>query len=196
MWRPRRTARRTAGWTAVVLGLGLLSGCGGGDGSDGPLRFVDGSVAMMLVPLPGPAFFSLHGCLEEPGAAEVRLLGAAPEQVRGTDRIRFRAAWTAPDEALRIGAGPLRMMEPQYAALSGSSGEVRSCEESEVVSRGLDIAVILPEATRHGVVVDGVRVDYEIDGERHVARIDAVLGICPQDPVDLAGEPESCRESA
>jgi hypothetical protein len=151
----------------------------------------------MLAPLGKPAFIAVPACIEGERPTKVLLHSIVPITVRGAAQtdIGFLAAWSAQNEPLRIAAGPMRMLEKPFAPYAGTSGMVNRCGDGAYTT-GLEIATLLPEPGATAVVVDGLEVEYSVNDQRYVERVNVTLGMCARAPKDVAAEPAECPVTA
>lgn len=184
----------------AVLGVTLvaMTGCVGEqdsgnttDAKDGPLEFPTG-LKVMLAAHPEETFNTFAACGTDQDE-QVRLVSLEPLEVTGTSEIEFAAAWLGPGEDLRRGAGPRRLMESPFGPAEDSSGIAERCSLPEST---FEIAVLLPRPTDTAIVVEGVRVVYEIGGDVFREVVNVTFGVCATAPADADHEPEECQQSA
>jgi hypothetical protein len=161
------------------------------------LRFTNGHITNMVIPVDEPVFFSFSGCTETDGPQEVRLVSVAPVKVRGVDveDVSFRAAWPAPTQTMEIGSGTLKVMGPAYGPVDSGRGKVQTCATT-TMSTGLELAVVVPHPERSAAVVDGIRIAYEIGEKRFEETAKVTVGICAAHPAAPEAEPDDCKDMA
>lgn len=172
---------------AVFLALSLPS-CGSGTASEaGPLRLPQ-DYGFMAAPMATGSFHSFDVCAAD-RPTRVRVVNIRAGRLVGAARATFKVAWPRPAQALAAAGGlPL---EPVYRAAGGASGLVRRC--SNMAGPGMAIAVVLPPARVHAVLVRNVEVTYRV-GDRQYTDVARVrLGTCASTPQDVVAQPPQCR---
>jgi hypothetical protein len=207
-WGSRREGRTlgTRVVMLVILGAALLS-CADVDGSptgagteSGPLSFSAGHVEVMMAASPRRMFGALAGCLTEGAPAEVLVTGVEAVEAAGAQDASFEVAWTANNEPLRRGGGPVSKLPVAFEA-APTAGEPESASRGEVAectarNTGLALAVLFPVPLESAVVVNGIAVSYEVGGRGYNTVIDATIGVCAADPAPAPEQPDSCQSGS
>lgn len=174
------------GWIGLALALLPLSAC-----SDEPDPMQLGGYGNVLEPQSAPPYFTLDMCLPG-GDALVNITDVQVDDLRGeTAPIRFAVAF-GDSEAAETISGPQPAPDGFHEAV-GAAGAVPSCDGDESAVRMATLAVLFPPVGDEPVVVDGVTVTYEVDGDEHSAQSDAFLVQCPSGTRSGSDEGRPCR---
>lgn len=184
----------------LVMGVLVVWELGPAKGRSGPLAGATNHISAYAVPSGEPMFYVLRPCLRSDEARLVRLTEVRPGRVRGVraEDVDVRVAVLEPDEKQKYGAAKLSQLPAAFQPLDESAGveaTVQPCEAS-TASRGLEIAVFLPDPGSTAVRLDDVVLEYEVAGRPYEYRETVTFAICAERPAVLEDEPESCQEAA
>ena len=178
---------------ALLVTSILLAGCSVDDqaeAQDGPLVFPSG-YATILSPRDDAAFSTFEACAgDEP--APVLITAAEAVETVGADDAEIRVGWPTPQRPNKFGAGGLGDLPRLFKKLDsqGAVGQVGPCGQGAAT---LEFAVLLPAAAGGDVLVDGVVVEYEVEGEAYREEADVRVGACAPEPV--AHQVSECSDS-
>jgi hypothetical protein len=104
-------------------------------------------------------FFELSLCGSKAEPFDVTIVDVQPKTYKGSDQPpEFLVLWAGEGESASNSSDPLL---ESYEEAVGATGAVGDCEEGD----GAHLAVVMPVATDERIVVGGIELTYESDGE-------------------------------
>jgi hypothetical protein len=104
-------------------------------------------------------FFELSLCGNKPDPFDVTIVEVQATTYEGSDQpLEFLVLWAGEGETASSASDPLL---DAYEDADGATGAVGGCKDGDAAH----LAVVMPEATDERIVVGGIELTYESDGE-------------------------------
>jgi hypothetical protein len=136
-----------------------------------------GGYGNVLDPQDEPPYFMLHVCIPGDDAQVTITDVQADHEIGAREPVRFEVAFDDSD-ATGVVSGP----QPAPGELRdavGAVGTVPTCDGDRSTTGPATLAILFPTVGDEPVIVDGVNVTYEVDGDERTAHSTAFLVQCP-----------------
>lgn len=160
------------GLLVTLLTLLPLAACSGSDTETLRLDLT----SFVADPSRRPLYFTSILCVSGDDARVEITEARADATDEVADEVAFAVAFDEAQTPAGVAAQPVPR---RFQSAIDAAGLVPSCDAETAHARPAILAVLLPAPRRAPVVVDGVTLTYEIDGEEHTVHADGLLAQCP-----------------